>query len=158
MNSSASVLRDTIIDALREESVALAACVDYDIWSDCDTPRVFMGYAGFLGSRNRGRLPFFEVMTHSQNFINETGEGGTVKTSVMIRLHDTGRDHETVSNRMDAIMASGIAEIRANHLNNYTQLGDSVIDEIKPGPFGWMQEATLDFEHSYERDTFEVTE
>ncbi len=158
MSTSSSSLRESIIDSLRAEGVALQAMVDFDTWADSNIPRVFNGYAGFLGARNRGRCPFFEVMVSGQSFTNETSNGGTVKTTAKIKLHDTGRDIETVTNRMDATMLSGIASIRDNHTTLYTQLGDTEVGDVKPGPMGWMQEATLTFEHSYERDSHEVME
>ncbi len=158
MSTSNTTISAEIIDALRSESVALQAGVDYDTWASSSIPRVFNGYAGFLGARNRGRLPFFEVTVSSQTFTNETSQGGTIKTTAKLRLHDTGRDIESTMDRMDATMMTGIAAIRDNHTTTYLQLGDSETSDAVPGPMGWMQEATLTFEHSYERDSHEVVE
>ncbi len=158
MSTVSSAIREYVIDVLRAEGVALQAGVDFDTWASSYIPRVFNGYAGFLGARNRGRLPFFEVMVSTSSFTNETSQGGSVKTTVKLKLHDTGRDIETVTNRMDATMIAGIASIRDNHTTLYTQLGDSEVSDVQPGPMGWMMEATLTFEHSYERDSHELVE
>ncbi len=158
MSTASKVLRDVIVDAFRNEEVALQAGVDYDTWASTTAPRVFIGQAGYIGARNRGRLPFVEVVVESQSFVNQTGQGGTLRSRASIRVYDTGRDHEEVANRMEAIMASGIAEVRNNRLDNYTELGDSEIDSVKPGPMGWVLDASMTFEFSYDRESHEISE
>ncbi len=158
MSTASSSIREYVIDALRAEGVAFQAGVDFDTWASAIIPRVFNGYAGFLGARNRGRCPFFEVMVSAQTFTDETGQGGTLKTIVKLKLHDTGRDIEATTDRMDATMAAGIASIRDNRTTLYTQIGDSEIADVQPGPMGWMLEATLNLEHSYDRESHEVVE
>ncbi len=154
MTTSSSEIRRWIVDAIRDESVAVEAAVAYGTWSNEIDSRVFVGTAGFLGSRNRGRLPFFDVITSSQTFADETGQGGTIRTT--IRLHDTGRDIEATTDRMTATMTAAIASIRDNRNNNYTQLGDDTIEDLQPGPMGWKLEAAMNFQHSYDRETYEI--
>lgn len=155
MTTSAGEIRRWILVAVRDESVALAADVDYVTWSSETAPRVFVGQSGFIGSRNRGRLPFIEVNTESQQFTDDTGDGGTVETKVTLRLHDTGRDPEAVQDRMHEILTAAISCIRDNRQSNFTQLGNDTIDAIQPGPMGWMMSAILSLEHSFDRDTYE---
>jgi hypothetical protein len=158
MSSASQVLREWIVDACRNEEVALWAGIDGDVWASTETPRVFVGQSGYIGARNRGRLPFLEVWLENTQHVNDTGLGGTILTTARIRMHDTGRDQETVSNRMLATLTACIAEVRANRSENYTELGDSSIEDIQPGPFGWSLDAKMDFQHSYDRADFEVHE
>ncbi len=155
MSTAASALREWVTAALRHESVALAAEYDADLWASETVPHVFIGKAGFLGARNRGRLPFFEIDINSQTFGDDTGEGGTLESTVAIRLHDTGRDIEATQDRMFEIMTAAISSIRDNREYNYTQIGTDAIEAIQPGPMGWMINATLTIQHSYDRDTYE---
>ncbi len=157
MSTSASVIRDTIAFACRDGLVALAAAVDPTAWASVTVPRVFIGSAGFLAGRNRGRLPFLDIHIEKQDFQQDTQEGGTLKSTVTISCHDTGRDQDTTISRMEQILCACLSAIRDNSNDNYTFLGSNAISGLAPGPFGWRMDATVTIEHSYAQDTFEAT-
>ncbi len=154
VSSQAAEIRQWVVESIRDESVALAADVDYVVWASETTPRVFVGQAGFLGSRNRGRLPFFEVSIETQTFGNETGNGGTMQSRITLRLHDTGRDIEATHDRMYSVMCTAISAIRDNREYNYMQIGNDEIEPVQPGPMGWLMNASITVEHSYDRETY----
>jgi hypothetical protein len=155
VSTLSSAIREWAVTAIRDESVALQADVAYEDWSSETAPRVFVGQTGYLGARNRGRLPFIEVTTQTQTFGNETGEGGTARTELRLVLHATGRDVEATIDRMHSIMIAAISAVRDNREFNYMQLGTDRIEEVQPGPMGWKLEAVLEMEHSYDRTDYE---
>jgi hypothetical protein len=155
VSTLASAIRSWAVTAVRDESVALQADVDYEDWASDDAPHVFVGNSGYLGARNRGRLPFMEVNTQTQTFGNETGEGGTAQTLLRLTLHATGRDVEETVDRMHSIMIAAISAIRDNREFNFMQIGTDRIEEVQPGPMGWKMEAVLELEHSYDREDYE---
>ncbi len=157
MPSSSSHLRQVVIDAIRQHEVASQAQVAAITWASETAPRVFPGRAGFIGGRNRGRLPFVEVEFIGQTFANEVEEGGTLKTKIRLIAHATGRDQQTAEELLSAIITESLVQIRDVSQDNYTRLGDDEIMTVQPGPFGWMLEAQMEVEHSFQRDDYEVT-
>jgi len=155
MSTTSSVLRDQIIDAIRMPQVASAAGIPIATWASTTTPRVFDGRVGYLGGRNRGRLPFVEVWVNNQGFLHTNMDGGTVMSEVLIRAHATGRDQNTAMDLLDEIVMTCMASIRSNPTYSYTAHGDDQLREATPGPFGWKQEAVVTVEHTYDRTTYE---
>ena len=155
--STHTVLSERVFSAMRSPQVADAASVSSATWSSTTVPRVFSGIAGYLGGRNRGRLPFVEFSIASQDFAHATLEGGTVTSSVIIRAHCGGRDPETATNLLRAILTAGLAAVRDEAADNYTALGDDRLGDTELGPWGHMQDASLTVEHTFARDDYEVT-
>lgn len=156
MSTASSVLRDEIVEALRSAYVAIAAGVTPAVWGSATTPRVFDGAAGYIGGRNRGRCPFVEVWIGGQSFNRTTLDGGTLVSQVRVRVHATGRDHDTARDLLEAIMAAGLAAIRSTPTDRYTAQGSDEVGEIVPGPMGWQLDATVSVAHSWDRSTYEV--
>jgi len=156
MTSSNSVIRADVIAAVRTSAVASAAGISSGVWSSSTTPRVFSGEAGYIGGRNRGRLPFVEVAFAGQTFDNLVDTGGTMTTSVRIIAHGTGRDPQTAEELLHGILATSLAEIRDLGGDHYQRMGTDLIEAIQPGPFGWQMEAKMEIEHSYDGTNYEV--
>lgn len=156
MSTTNTVLRTRVLTQCRIAAVATAAGVGASAWADTSVPHVFGGSAGAIFGRNRGRLPFLEVATESQPFNQETPQGGTVRTTVRLRVNVGGADHETAEALANAILTAAIAAIRSESTDNYTAIGDDTIERFKPGPTWHQQEAVLTVEHSYSRSDYEV--
>lgn len=154
MTTSAQEIRSRIIDALRTPGVAIAAGVVPATWASTTIPRVFSGDHGFLGARNRGRCPYIEVWVEGQAFDHRSTEGGDLTTQVRLRIHAAGRISRDA---LDEIMVASLAAIRVEVSDNYTALGDDRVDEVKPGPMGWMVDAIVGLSHSWDRTTYEGT-
>lgn len=156
MSTTNTVLRTRVVTQCRIAAVATAAGVGAVAWADTVVPHVFGGMAGGIFGRNRGRLPFIEVATDSQPFTAESNVGGMVRTVIRLRVNVGGADHETAEAQANAILTAAIAAIRSVAADNYTALGDDVIERFKPGPTWHQQEAVLTVEHSFSRSDYEV--
>jgi hypothetical protein len=116
--------------AARASAVAAAAGISAGVWSSTTTPRVFPGKAGFIGGRNRGRLPFLEIAFTSQSFQNTVEDGGTLLTSVELIAHGTGRDQQTAEELLSGLLGAALASIRTTSTDNYIRIGDDQIEAI----------------------------
>lgn len=157
MGTIGTVLSTRVFAALRSAGVATQAGVAEATWASTTVSRVFRGLCGYLGGRNRGRLPFVEFDIRSQGFDHETLEGGTVTSTIRLLAHCGGRDAETAGNLLEAILAAGLAAIRSEASDNYTALGNDQIDELEQGPWGHQRSASLTIEHTFARSDYEVS-
>ena len=151
-----TVLSERVVSALRSSDVAAHAGVAAAAWASAATPRVFRGIAGFLGGRNRGRLPFIEFDISSIDYAHETREGGSATTTARIVAHAGGRDPETAGNLLEAILTAGLIALRDESVDNYTALGSDAISELTLGPWGHQRETQITVVHSYGRSDYEV--
>jgi hypothetical protein len=141
--------------AFQDPSVADAASIAPSAWAAASTPHVFRGFGGYLGGRNRGRLPFIEFDIQTQPFAQETPEGGTVTTAVRVVAHVGGRDLEAANDVLDNMLIAGLACLRSEAEDNYMAIGSEEVGQIEQGPWGHQMALTLSVEHSYGRDTYE---
>ncbi len=155
MSTIGTVLSTRIYAALRDAAVAAQAGVAAGTWASTTVSHVFRDFTGYMLGRNRGRLPFIEFEISSEAFHQDTVEGGTVKTTVTLRAHVGGRDPEAASNMLEGILAAGMAKIRSEAVDNYTALGDDAMQPTVPGPWGLMREVAMEFEHTYDRGTYD---
>lgn len=157
MSTAGTVLTARVFSGCRAAGVATQAGVLLATWSSTTVPRVFRGLAGYLGGRNRGRLPLIEFDIQTQRFAQETEQGGMLLSTVTLRCHVGGRDLETAGNLAEAILAAALAAIRSEAVDNYTAQGDDEIGPLQPGPLGHFRDATMRFEHTFARTSYEVT-
>ncbi len=157
MTTAGSVLAARVATALADDSVATQAGVAALTWASADAPRVFHGLGGYLQGRNRGRLPFVEYAITGQTFDSNASGGGTMTQTVTVRAHCGGRDLGTASDLTAAILAAGMAAIRDNTSDVYTDMGDDAVGELQPGAWGHQRDASMTFIQSFDRDTYEVT-
>ncbi len=146
-----------LFTALRIAAVAAAAGVASGTWADTTVPRVFRGLAGFLGGRNRGRLPFVEFDIVGQGYEQESFDGGTMTQTVTVRVHLGSRDPEVASALANSILASCLAAIRSEGTDNLTAIGGDQINGMQPSPWGIQRDAVLTIEQSFGRASYEVT-
>ncbi len=156
MSTSGSVTIDEVVAALRTSGVASAAGVASGTWSSTSIPRVFIGDVGFMGGRNRGRLPFIEVFIGSQRFQGEHESGGRIETSVICRVHCGGTNQRTAIDLLYAIATASLSALRNLTDYNYTDLGENSIGEAQPSPLGWTMDTTSRLENTYDRTTYEI--
>ena len=142
-------LSSRIFAALRAASVATQAGIASGTWASTTTPRVFRGFGALVSGRNRGRLPFIEFDISDQAYTEDHYEGGTLSAVVTLTAHCGGRDPETASDTLDAILVSGIASIRSESTDNYTALGSDDIQDIEPGPWGFKRKASVSVSFSF---------
>lgn len=157
MATSVTVLSARVLSALRSSPVALAAGIGAATWASTTTPRVFQGFQGYLGGRNRGRLPFIEYDVDTQAYSKEHFQGGTLTSSLRIRAHCGLRDIPAASTLLDSIITSALAAVRDEAVDNYTALGDDQVSICEYGAWGHYCDATLSVEHTYASSDYEVT-
>ncbi len=148
MAVEANVLRDLIRTALQTSPVADAAEISSAVWAaDGDAGgHVFDGNGGFIGARNRGRLPFLEFRIVAQQFTQQTYTGGQETSQVAVRVHVGGRDIRIAQDRAYAIAKAAVTAIRSVF---GTTLGNEAIPEFGQGPWGHALEVKLTVEQSY---------
>jgi len=156
MATAGTTLADRVAQGLRSPNVAAQAGIASSTWASTDTPRVFRGLGGYLNGRSRGRLPFIEFDVTSQGFTQDTREGGTLTSRVLIRAHCGGRDLEAAANMLEAILAAALACIRDESADNYMALGDDELGQLIPGPWGLSRDATILVQHTFGRNDYEV--
>jgi len=157
MASASSVLRTRIISACRATSVATQAGVSAGVWSSSTTPRVFSGIGGLLGGRNRGRLPFVEVEVQGGPFTLLAQEGGTMMSTAVIRVHVGGSDPGAAEDLTYAILSACLQSARSQAVDNLMVIGNDSIESLEQSPWGHQRDARIDVEHTYSRDSYEVT-
>lgn len=155
MPNAGGVLRDAAITACQTTPVATAAGMALGVWADPSAPHVFAGLAGYLGGRNRGRLPFVEVAVTGQDYapVVSVGDGDLTQT-LTLRCHVGGRTLAQAEDLSEAILAACLVAIRGLDLSFY---GGDRISGLDAGPWGHMREATLTVSQNFHRDTYEAT-
>lgn len=160
--STWSEIQLRLLEACRSVNVAAVASVATSIWADTDETigHVFAGRRGYVGGRNRGRLPFIEVFkSGNQEFRAEArtdGDlGGTVVTNWTIRVHHKGLTPDTAELALDSIIPEILLNVRDTSSDNYMDLGDEAVSEIYSSPIGFYKDITGFVEHTYERETYE---
>lgn len=150
-----SIIRGDVVACCRDAAVATAAGVDLLAWQDETATRVFEGVQGFMGGRNRGRLPFLEVACNDLNFDGHTADGGTVETAVAIRCHVGTRDQTTAGDLMAQILLACITKIR-DRSGGVTYLTDGT-EQLGPtvaGPWGLQRELQFTVRHTFSRANY----
>jgi hypothetical protein len=118
---------------------------------------VFGGNGGFIGGRNRGRLPFVEVAVIDQTFTPVTAEmDGDLEQTLSIRCHVGGAIIEDAEDLSELILSACLVAIRGIS-SGLTTVGSDRISGIQQGPWGHVREATLTVMQNFHRDTYEVT-
>jgi hypothetical protein len=157
MASTSSVLQTRCLTACRAATVAAAAGVLAATWAAVDVLRVFAGLGGFLGGRNRGRLPFLEVSVGESAIDASAPEGGEGRTTVRLRVHVGGVDLGTAENLSHAILAAALASLRSETADNLCAWGSDRIGALEPGPWGCQRDAEAEVIQTWQRADYEVT-
>lgn len=153
-----TVLRDTAVAVCQSSSVAAAAGVSYSSWSSTSAPHVFGGFGGFIGGRNRGRLPFVEISVVSQSFDELTADGGgDLEQRLVVRCHVGGTSPADAEDTSGKILTACLISIR-NTLTEIADVGGDQIGDLQQSPLGHVREATLTVLQNFHRDTYEATE
>lgn len=154
--TAGSVLRDAAVAACQGPTVAAAAGLSAGVWADVNAPHVFGGVGGFIGGRNRGRLPFVEVAVVGQTFTPVTSEmDGDLEQTLVIRCHVGGKTIEDAEDSSELILSTCLVAIR-NLGSGLAILGSDRINGLEQGPWGHVREATLTVQQNFHRDTYEV--
>ena len=111
---------------------------------------------GYLGGRNRGRLPFVEFDISSQSYNQEHFQGGTLISALRVRAHCGLRDVVAAGTLLDLMVTAAIASIRSELVDNYTAMGSDSTTDSGYGAWGHFQDATLTIEQSFARLDYEV--
>jgi len=151
MATEVVVIRDAVRTALKTSAVATAAGVSASTWAE--TPanggHVFDGEVGFLGARNRGRLPFLEFWVEGFTGTRASfGGGGYSDGTVVVRAHVGGADQADAEELAADILAAARDAVRAI-ADNFGQVGDDSFGRIELGPWGHQMDLRLTLEHAY---------
>lgn len=144
-------LRVAAVAACNSDAVATAAGFSPSAWTDSAAPHVFAGIArGFIGGRNRGRLPFVEVaVTADDGRPVVTEQGGDLTQTLTIRCHAGGSQSSADSLTL-AILSACMAATRA-HSSQLPELGPCAMGALQQGPWGHSRDATLTVVQTYYR-------
>ncbi len=154
MTTAAQVLGERVAQACTDASAAEAAGIAAVTWSSL---HVFRGFGGFIGGRNRGRLPFVEWQVQGQGFAPESTQGGTCTMTVALRVHVGGANLAAAEDLSEEILAAILTVLRDESADNLYALGDDQISAMQPGPWGHVRESASTVEVSFGRDSFERT-
>ena len=154
--TAGSVLRDAAVLACQGATVAAAAGIAAGVWADANAPHVFGGNGGFIGGRNRGRLPFVEVAVIDQTFTPVTAEmDGDLEQTLVIRCHVGGNIIADAEDLSELIISACLVAVR-NLGTDLAAVGSDRVSGIQQGPWGHVREATLTVMQNFHRDTYEV--
>ena len=151
-----SLIRIDVVTACRDAAVATAAGIGASAWADTTVPHVFDAIQGYMGGRNRGRLPFLEVAVADMDFDTHNTEGGTVETTATIRCHVGSKDQVTAMDQSAAILLTCIQKIRDNTSVTYLSDGSETLDGIAAGPWGLMRDLRFSVRHTFNNSTYGV--
>lgn len=151
-----SLIRIDVVTACRDPAVATAAGLGASAWADTTVPHVFDALQGYMGGRNRGRLPFLEVAVEDMEFDSHNSEGGTVATSATIRCHVGAKDQVTAMDQSAAILLTCLQKIRDKSTVTYLHDGGEHLDGLAAGPWGLMRDLKITFRHVFEKNTYGV--
>ena len=151
-----SLIRIDVITACRDSAVATAASVGAAAWADTTVPHVFDALQGYMGGRNRGRLPFLEVAVEAMEFDTHNTEGGTVETTATIRCHVGSKDQVTSMDQSAAILLTCLQKIRDTSSVTYLSDGSDRLDGLIAGPWGLMRDLKVSFRHTFNNSTYGV--
>ena len=154
MATTGTVIQGRVFTALNSATVSSQSGMTLANWTA--NPHVFYGFTGFLAGRNRGRLPFIEFDVSTDGFTQNTVEGGTLIVKVTLRIHVGGRDTQVAGNLAEALTLASLAAIRSESVDNYFALGDDSMQQIVPGPWGWVRESSLTVQLTYGRGNYEI--
>jgi hypothetical protein len=157
MATPGTVLSTRVYAALRDATVATAAGINSALWAATDYPHIFRGLVGYMGGRNRGRLPFVEWDIVAQNFTQENTAGGTLIQTLTIRCHVGGKSLETAGNLCEAVLLAALVALRSEATDNLLLYGDDQLGELQPGPWGQMRDLSMTVEQSFSRSAYEVS-
>lgn len=156
MTTAGSVLRDAAVTACQGPTIAAAAGLSAGVWASVAAPHVFGGNGGFIGGRNRGRLPFLEVAVIGQTFSPVTSElDGDLEQTLSIKCHIGGSSIEDAEDLSELILSACLVAIR-NLSSQLAALGPDRISGLEQGPWGHMREATLTVSQNFHRDNYEI--
>lgn len=157
MSATGSNILARCMTAIRSTGVATAAGLSNAVWSDTVVPHVFRGDGGgFIGGRNRGRLPFVDFHLMDQPFRLVSPEGGTVTTTVVLTVYFGGIDSGIAQDFCEGVLCACLSAIRSELTDNFMAPGDEVIKQLAQGPFGHQRDAEITVEHTYDRATYDL--
>lgn len=144
-------LRVAAVAACNTATVATAAGFSPEAWTDAEAPHVFSGIArGWIGGRNRGRLPFVEVaVTSDSGSPVVTEQGGDLTQTLVIRCHAGGGLLDADSQTL-CILSACLAETRASS-TRLPELGPCRMGDLRHCPWGHVRDATLTVAQTYYR-------
>ena len=137
MSQFTDVMTD-IQSACSSLTVAMSAGFAEADWADL---HVFMDGTGLIGGRNRGRLPFVEVIPGTNNFDWLASNYSTTDTfNVTIKVWVGGKDRYIAS-----AFAQDICRVILSQFNNYPRLIDKQVsfEPLTIGPLGYSSNINL---------------
>ena len=151
-----SLIRIDVVTACRDAAVATAAGIGASAWADTAVPHVFDALQGYMGGRNRGRLPFVEVAVADLNFDTHNTEGGTVESTITIRCHVGAKDQVTAMDQSAAILLTCLQKIRDTSSVTYLSDGSETLGGLIAGPWGLMRDLTITIRHTFNNSSYGV--
>lgn len=143
-SSPATILRDAIRTAVQGATVATAAGIASATWAAAVNSggHVFDGEGGFVGSRNRGRLPFIELWVQSSGEDQLSYEAGVSDNTIMIRAHIGGVDQSQADLDAGEILFACVRAIRSM-AGDRGRIGSTTYSQTNLGPWGTQREVSL---------------
>lgn len=155
-----SIIEDRLVQACRDASVAAVACISPAIWASCDLSigHVFTGLRGYIGARNRGRLPFIEIFrsapTSFENTSISSNHEGFEITQFTIRIHVSGLKPNQAELDLQKLARQCLIKIRSNTSDHYLQYGDEIMRDIISSPIGYYGDIEGNVKHTFSRDNY----
>lgn len=159
--ATSEVLHTVAMDAARNSAIADLAGITPAMWASATGDgHVFDSRSGWVGGRNRGRLPFVEVDTEPTQYDLVAVDGGQSTTTVRWYIHVGGQDQRTAQNLAEVLAAGILATFRNSDFidinGNYARYGDDLPNTWETTPLGHMLTVTSVVEHSWCRSDYEL--
>jgi hypothetical protein len=151
-----STLDALIVAALKSDAVATSAGKSNPDWSNL---RVFSWIGGYIGGKNRGRLPFIEYGRNTSDYLRqqvgatEGTQGGTVTTnwSFIVHVGKTSRKAEDTNEDLAyKIAETAMSKIRTNEIN--CRVGNEQFSELTTSSFSFAVRVDFTIENTWSED------
>lgn len=152
-----ALIRADLVTACRDATVAAKAGFITADWSSTTIPHVFEGTQGYIGGRNRGRLPFLEVACADLGYEARAVDGGVTETNCVIRCHVGARDQSVADDLATAILIACLVKIRDITSTTYLYDGGQNLTAIEAGPWGLQKDLRITVRHTYSSSNYGST-
>lgn len=147
--SSLNILMSACETACISGNVATAAGIDNPEWADI---HVFRSGFGLVGGRNRGRMPFVEIIPGSTTFDYQqggAGHGGMENANIILKLWSNKRELWEAESQLQTIGRTILKNFGANY---YLHDRQDNIGQVTSGPIGSYIEITVTVTTNYNED------
>jgi hypothetical protein len=155
--STYKILKDRLPEHIRKPEIANVAGISDQKWASY---HVFdAASSSFIGGKNRGRLPFVEVIRVDQPYDQKDAGGGWMDTEMQIVINVGDRfgngEESTVEELAHSIAENILQEVRNDHyFEKPANTQQDKIGQLTGGPYGFQLILSMTIRHTYNKNNF----